>query len=53
MLEQSFFGSYCGQDTSSNGSLTNYRDRASVYLSGAYEINDKVEMYAKIVHLRN
>ena len=47
----SFFGSYCGQDTSSNGSLTNYRDRASVYLSGTYEINDKVEMYAKIVHL--
>ena len=46
-----FFGSYCGQDSSSNGSLTNYRDRASVYLSGTYEINDKVEMYAKIVHL--
>ena len=46
-----FFGSYCGQDSSSNGSLTNYRDKSSVYLSGTYEINDKVEMYAKIVHL--
>ena len=47
-----FFGSYCGQDSSSNGSLTNYRDKSSVYLSGTYEINDKVEMYAKIVHLQ-
>ena len=47
----SYFGSYCGYDSSSNGSLTNAREKASVYLSGTYEISDKIEAYAKIVHL--
>ena len=47
----SFYGSYCGFDSSSNGTLTNERKRASVYLSGTYELNDKVELYAKVVHL--
>ena len=47
----SYFGSYCGFDSSSNGSLTNAREKASVYLSGTYEISDKIEAYAKVVHL--
>ena len=47
----SFYGTYCGFDMSSNGTLTNARERASVYLSGTYELNDKVELYAKVVHL--
>ena len=46
-----FYGSYCGFDSSSNGTLTNERKRASVYLSGTYELTDKVELYAKVVHL--
>ena len=47
----SYYGSYCGFDSSSNGTLTNERKRASVYLSGTYELTDKVEVYAKVVHL--
>ena len=47
----SFYGTYCGFDSSANGTLTNARERASVYLSGTYELNDKVELYAKVVHL--
>jgi len=46
-----FYGSYCGFDSSANGTLTNERKRASVYLSGTYELTDKVEVYAKLVHL--
>ena len=48
---RSFNGTFCGFDASSNGTLTNERKRASVYLSGVYELNDKVELYAKVVHL--
>jgi len=47
----SFYGTYCGFDSSSNGTLTNERKRSSVYLSGTYELTDKVELYAKVVHL--
>ena len=47
----SFYGTYCGFDMSSNGTLTNERKRSSVYLSGTYELTDKVELYAKVVHL--
>ena len=47
----SYYGSYCGFDSSSNGTLTNERKRASVYLSGTYELTDQVEIYAKVVHL--
>ena len=47
----SFFGSYCGMDTSSNGTLTNERQKTSLYLSGTYELTDKIEAYAKIVHM--
>jgi hypothetical protein len=42
----SFYGTYCGFDSSSNGTLTNARERASVYLSGTYELNDKVQLVA-------
>ncbi len=47
----SFYGSYCGFDMSSNGTLTNERTRTSAFLSGTYQLNDNVELYAKIVHL--
>ena len=47
----SYYGSYCGFDSSSNGTLTNERKRASVYLSGTYELTDQIEIYAKVVHL--
>jgi iron complex outermembrane receptor protein len=47
-----YYGSYCGFDSSSNGTLTNSRQRASVYLSGTYELTDKIEVYAKIMHLQ-
>jgi outer membrane receptor protein involved in Fe transport len=48
---RTYYGTYCGLDTSSNGTLTNERKRASVYLSGTYELTDRVEVYAKLVHL--
>ena len=44
-------GSWCGIDTSSNGSLTNERKRTAAYLSGTFELTDSVEAYAKIVML--
>ena len=47
----SYYGSYCGFDSSSNGTLTNERSRASVYLSGTYNLTDKIDLYAKILHL--
>jgi len=47
----SFYGSYCGFDSSSNGTLTNERQRSSVFLSGTYELTDKIEVYAKVFHL--
>ena len=46
-----YYGSYCGFDSSSNGTLTNERSRASVYLSGTYNLTDKIDLYAKILHL--
>ena len=49
----SYYGAYCGFDMSSNGTLTNERSRASAYLSGTYELTDKVELYAKFIHLKN
>ena len=44
-------GSWCGLDTSSNGSLTNERSRTAAYVSGTYELTDSVEAYAKVVML--